>query len=256
MVPGPLVEMRNIYKAFGGIRAVDGVSIAAKKGEVLGIVGHNGAGKSTLIKILSGAYSMDDGEILIGGSQAVINNPRDAQSYGIETLYQDLALAPNLNGAANLFLGREKTTGLGRVNNEQMLRSTREVVNRINPNFKAIDEPVFRLSGGQQQSIAIARALYFNAKVLIMDEPTAALGPNESAMFQELVVRLRDEGLAMLLISHDLHQVFDMSDRIMVMAGGREVGTHSTKDVTSDEILSMIIMGQSFSRPDSVSELG
>ena len=256
MVPSPLVEMRNIYKAFGGIRAVDGVSIAAKKGEVLGIVGHNGAGKSTLIKILSGAYSMDDGEILIGGSQAVINNPRDAQSYGIETLYQDLALAPNLNGAANLFLGREKTTGLGRVNNEQMLRSTRDVVNRINPNFKAIDEPVFRLSGGQQQSIAIARALYFDAKVLIMDEPTAALGPNESAMFQELVVRLRDEGLAMLLISHDLHQVFDMSDRIMVMAGGREVGTHSTKDVTSDEILSMIIMGQSFSRPDSVSELG
>ena len=256
MAPSPLVEMRNIYKAFGGIRAVDGVSIAANKGEVLGIVGHNGAGKSTLIKILSGAYSMDDGEILIGGSQAVINNPRDAQSYGIETLYQDLALAPNLNGAANLFLGREKTTGLGRVNNEQMLRSTREVVNRINPNFKAIDEPVFRLSGGQQQSIAIARALYFNAKVLIMDEPTAALGPNESAMFQELVVRLRDEGLAMLLISHDLHQVFDMSDRIMVMAGGREVGTHSTKDVTSDEILSMIIMGQSFSRPDSVSELG
>ena len=256
MVSSPLVEMRNIYKAFGGIRAVDGVSIAAKKGEVLGIVGHNGAGKSTLIKILSGAYSMDDGEILIGGSQAVINNPRDAQSYGIETLYQDLALAPNLNGAANLFLGREKTTGLGRVNNEQMLRSTREVVNRINPNFKAIDEPVFRLSGGQQQSIAIARALYFNAKVLIMDEPTAALGPNESAMFQELVVRLRDEGLAMLLISHDLHQVFDMSDRIMVMAGGREVGTHSTKDVTSDEILSMIIMGQSFNRPDSVSELG
>ena len=113
MVSSPLVEMRNIYKAFGGIRAVDGVSIAAKKGEVLGIVGHNGAGKSTLIKILSGAYSMDDGEILIGGSQAVINNPRDAQSYGIETLYQDLALAPNLNGAANLFLGREKTTGLG-----------------------------------------------------------------------------------------------------------------------------------------------
>ena len=256
MAPTPLVEMRNIYKAFGGIRAVDGVSISASKGEVLGIVGHNGAGKSTLIKILSGAYTMDDGEILIGGSKAEINNPRDAQSYGIETLYQDLALAPNLNGAANLFLGREKTTGLGRVNNEQMLRSTREVVTRINPNFKAIDEPVFRLSGGQQQSIAIARALYFNAKVLIMDEPTAALGPNESAMFQELVVRLRDEGLAMLLISHDLHQVFDMSDRIMVMAGGREVGTHSTKDVTSDEILSMIIMGQSFNRPDSVSKAG
>ena len=256
MAPTPLVEMRNIYKAFGGIRAVDGVSISASKGEVLGIVGHNGAGKSTLIKILSGAYTMDDGEILIGGSKAEINNPRDAQSYGIETLYQDLALAPNLNGAANLFLGREKTTGLGRVNNEQMLRSTREDVTRINPNFKAIDEPVFRLSGGQQQSIAIARALYFNAKVLIMDEPTAALGPNESAMFQELVVRLRDEGLAMLLISHDLHQVFDMSDRIMVMAGGREVGTHSTKDVTSDEILSMIIMGQSFNRPDSVSKAG
>ncbi|MBL09898.1 MAG: ABC transporter ATP-binding protein [Acidiferrobacteraceae bacterium] len=241
----PLVEMRDIHKAFGGIRAVDGVSIAAYEGEVLGIVGHNGAGKSTLIKILSGAYVMDSGEIFISGEPANINNPRDAQSYGIETLYQDLALAPNLNGAANLFLGREKITRFGRVNNERMLKDTREVVTRINPKFKAIEEPVFRLSGGQQQSIAIARAIYFNAKVLIMDEPTAALGPSESAMFQELVVRLREEGIAMLLISHDMHQVFEMSDRITVMAGGRVVGTHQANEVTSDQILSMIIMGQS-----------
>ena len=120
----PLVEMREIHKAFGGIRAVDGVSISAYKGEVLGIVGHNGAGKSTLIKILSGAYTMDEGQILIDGEPALINNPRDAQSYGIETLYQDLALAPNLSGAANLFLGREKITKFGRVNNELMLRYT------------------------------------------------------------------------------------------------------------------------------------
>ena len=243
--------MQNIHKAFGGIRAVDGVSIAAKQGEVLGIVGHNGAGKSTLIKILSGAYPMDDGEILIAGQKAIINNPRDAQSYGIETLYQDLALAPNLDGAANLFLGREKTTAFHRVDNESMIENTREVITRINPKFTAIDEPVFRLSGGQQQSIAIARAVYFNAKVLIMDEPTAALGPNESAMFQELVVRLRAEGIAMILISHDLHQVFDMSDRIMVMASGQEVGTINTNDVTSDQILSMIIMGQSYDQTNA-----
>ena len=244
MAEPPLVEMRHVYKAFGGVHAVEDVSVQVSAGEVLGIVGHNGAGKSTLIKILSGAHPMDDGEIRIDGERAQIANPRDARSYGIETLYQDLALADNLDASANLFLGRELTTSVGRVDNKAMLEATREVIARINPNFVTLREPVLRLSGGQRQSIAIARAIHFNAKVLIMDEPTAALGHREAAMFKELVLRLKSEGIAMLMISHDLHDVFDISDRIFVMTNGREVGTRRTDQVTKDQVLGMIILGK------------
>ena len=187
---------------------------------------------------------MDDGEIRIDGERAQIANPRDARSYGIETLYQDLALADNLDASANLFLGRELTTSVGRVDNKAMLEATREVIARINPNFVTLREPVLRLSGGQRQSIAIARAIHFNAKVLIMDEPTAALGHREAAMFKELVLRLKSEGIAMLMISHDLHDVFDISDRIFVMTNGREVGTRRTDQVTKDQVLGMIILGK------------
>ena len=244
MAEPPLVEMRHVYKAFGGVHAVEDVSVQVSAGEVLGIVGHNGAGKSTLIKILSGAHPMDDGEIRIDGERAQIANPRDARSYGIETLYQDLALADNLDASANLFLGRELTTSVGRVDNKAMIEATREVIARINPNFVTLREPVLRLSGGQRQSIAIARAIHFNAKVLIMDEPTAALGHREAAMFKELVLRLKSEGIAMLMISHDLHDVFDISDRIFVMTNGREVGTRRTDQVTKDQVLGMIILGK------------
>ena len=159
MADVPLVEMRNIYKSFGGIHAVEDVSVAVAPGEVLGIVGHNGAGKSTLIKILSGAYQMDSGEIFINGDKVSISTPRDARAYGIETLYQHLALADNLDAAANLFLGREILTRYGTLNNEAMHGATKEVIARINPNFLALKEPVLSLSGGQRQSIAIGRAL-------------------------------------------------------------------------------------------------
>jgi D-xylose transport system ATP-binding protein len=240
----PLVEMRDVRKAFGGVHAVEDVSVSVAAGEVLGIVGHNGAGKSTLIKILSGAHPMDSGEILIDGKSATINNPRDARSYGIETLYQDLALADNLDAAANLFLGRELTTRFGSLDNDAMAAATREVIARINPNFVSWKEPVLRLSGGQRQSIAIARAVHFKVKVLIMDEPTAALGHRESDLFKELVLRLKSEGIAMFMISHDINDVFDISDRIFVMAGGREVGTCPTAEVTKDEVLGMIILGK------------
>ena len=240
----PLVEMRHVYKAFGGVHAVEDVSVEVDAGEVLGIVGHNGAGKSTLIKILSGAHAMDDGEIRIHGRTVRIDSPRTARSWGIETLYQNLALADNLDAAANLFLGRELKTGIGRLDNEAMAEATREVITRINPDFINLKTPVLHLSGGQRQTIAIARAIHFNAKVLIMDEPTAALGPRESAAFKDLVLRLKEEGIAMFMISHDLHDVFDISDRICVMAGGREVGTRRTDEITKDEVLSMIILGR------------
>ena len=244
MDEAPLVEMRRISKRFGGTHAVEDVSVSVAAGEVLGIVGHNGAGKSTLIKILSGAYRMDSGEIYIRGEKASIGNPRDAKVYGIETLYQDLALADHLDAVANLFLGREILTRYGTLDNDAMERDTREVIARINPNFEKLNEPVQRLSGGQRQSIAIARALYFNAKVLIMDEPTAALGHKETAMFKDLVLRLKSEGIGMFMISHDIHDVFEISDRITVMSNGRQVGTRRTDTVTKDQVLGMIILGK------------
>ena len=244
MSASPLVEMLDICKSFGGTHAVENVSVSVKAGEVLGVVGHNGAGKSTLIKILAGAYRMDSGEIHIRGEKASISSPRDARNHGIETLYQDLALADHLDAVANLFLGREIMTRWGTLDSSAMERAASEVIARINPNFVNLREPVQRLSGGQRQSVAIARALYFDTKVLIMDEPTAALGHRETAVFKELVLRLKSEGIGMVLISHDIHDVFDLSDRITVMTNGRQIGTHRRAEVTKDQVLSMIILGK------------
>ena len=177
----PLVEMRDISIAFGGVKAVDHASVDLYPGEVVGLLGHNGAGKSTLIKVLSGAYKRDHGAILINGEEATINNPRDAKAAGIETIYQTLALADNVDAASNLFLGREILTSWGTLDDTAMEAQAREVMGRLNPNFRRFKDPVKSLSGGQRQSVAIARAIHFNARILIMDEPTAALGPQETA---------------------------------------------------------------------------
>jgi D-xylose transport system ATP-binding protein len=240
----PLVELEDISIAFGGIRAVDGASIDLYPGEVVGLLGHNGAGKSTLIKILSGAYKRDSGEIRIEGQPATINNPRDAKAYGIETIYQTLAVADNVDAAANLFLGREITTALGTLDDVAMEAKAREVTGRLNPNFRRFKEPVKALSGGQRQSVAIARAILFDARILIMDEPTAALGPQETAQVGDLIRQLKSEGIGIFLISHDIHDVFDLADRLCVMKNGQVVGTAKTTDVTKDEVLGMIIMGK------------
>ncbi len=240
----PLVEMTDISISFGGIRAVDQASVNLHRGEVVGLLGHNGAGKSTLIKILSGAYRRDTGEIRINGEAATINNPRDAKAYGIETIYQQLAVADNVDAAANLFLGREMTTPLGTLDDAAMESRAREVMGRLNPNFRRFKEPVKALSGGQRQSVAIARAILFNARILIMDEPTAALGPQETAQVGELIKQLKSEGIGIFLISHDIHDVFDLADRVVVMKNGQVVGQARTSDVTKDEVLGMIIMGK------------
>jgi D-xylose transport system ATP-binding protein len=210
----------------------------------VGLLGHNGAGKSTLIKILSGAYKRDAGDIRINGETATINNPRDAKAYGIETIYQQLAVADNVDAAANLFLGRELTTPLGTLDDAAMESKAREVMGRLNPNFRRFKEPVKALSGGQRQSVAIARAILFNARILIMDEPTAALGPQETAQVGELIKQLKSEGIGIFLISHDIHDVFDLADRLVVMKNGQVVGEAKTSDVTKDEVLGMIIMGK------------
>jgi D-xylose transport system ATP-binding protein len=240
----PLVEMRDISIAFGGIKAVDHASIDLYPGEVVGLLGHNGAGKSTLIKVLSGAYIRDAGQIMVNGAEVAITNPRDAKAQGIETIYQTLALADNVDAAANLYLGRELLTALGTLDDAAMEAATREVMHRLNPNFRRFKEPVSKLSGGQRQSVAIARAIHFNARILIMDEPTAALGPQETAQVGELIKQLKAEGIGIFLISHDLHDVFDLSDRLVVMKNGKIVGTAKTSDVTHDEVLGMIIAGK------------
>jgi D-xylose transport system ATP-binding protein len=240
----PLVEMKNVSIAFGGVKAVDHVSIELHEGEVVGLLGHNGAGKSTLIKMLSGAYKMDSGEIWIEGKRATINSPRDSRDYNIETIYQTLALADNLDAASNLFLGRELTTPFGFVDDSRMEAETRKIMARLNPNFKKLKEPVSALSGGQRQSVAIARAVYFNAKILIMDEPTAALGVHETAMVAELIGELKKQGLGIFLISHDTREMMELCDRVSVMKNGQLVGTERVEDVTEDDILSMIILGK------------
>ncbi|WP_226779302.1 ATP-binding cassette domain-containing protein [Oceaniglobus trochenteri] len=240
----PLVEMRDISIAFGGIKAVDHVSVDLYPGEVVGLLGHNGAGKSTLIKCLSGAYQADAGEIHVNGQKVEINNPRDARSHNIETIYQTLALADNLDAASNLFLGRELVTPTGFLDDAQMEAETRKIMHRLNPNFQKFADPVSALSGGQRQSVAIARAVYFNAKILIMDEPTAALGPQETKMVSELVQELKRQGLGIFLISHDIHDVMELCDRVSVMKNGQLVGTEKVSDVTDDEILGMIILGK------------
>lgn len=240
----PLIDMKNISISFGGIRAVDDASVDLYPGEVMALLGHNGAGKSTLIKILSGAYKRDAGTVYVNGEEAQISNPRDAKKYGIETIYQTLALADNVDAAANLFLGRELKTRWGTLDDVAMEDQARKVMGRLNPRFQRFKEPVKSLSGGQRQSVAIARAILFNARILIMDEPTAALGPAETAQVHELVAKLKQEGLGIFLISHDIHDVFDLADRVCVMKNGQVVGTARTQDVTQDEVLGMIILGK------------
>jgi D-xylose transport system ATP-binding protein len=240
----PLVSMRGIRVSFGGVHAVDNVSIDLYPGEIVGLVGGNGAGKTSLTRVLSGARPADAGEIEIDGKPATIANPRDAKAYGIETIYQTLALADNVDAAANMFLGREITTRLGTLDDSAMEDATRKVMKRLNPNFKNFKSAVMSLSGGQRQSVAIARAIHFNARILIMDEPTAALGPAETAQVRNLVKGLKDEGIGIFLISHDIHDVFDLSDRISVMYHGRIVDTVDKNAVTTDEILGMIILGK------------
>ncbi len=239
----PLVEMRNIYVSFGGVHAVENASISLYPGEVVGLVGGNGAGKSTLMKVLSGAYHADSGQIYVNGKAVSINNPRDAKALGIETIYQNLALADNVDAPANVFLGRELLSRFNTLDDVAMEHATRNVMGRLNPLFKGFKTPVMALSGGQRQSVAIARAIYFNARILIMDEPTAALGPAETAQVRDLVKQLKKEGIGIFLISHEIHDVFDLADRITVMKTARMVGTVNKDEVDTDQVLGMIIGG-------------
>ncbi|SER88469.1 monosaccharide ABC transporter ATP-binding protein, CUT2 family [Tranquillimonas rosea] len=244
MTEHPLVEMIDIEKHFGGVRAVEHVSLDLWPGEVVGVLGHNGAGKSCLMRILSGAMIPNGGEIRVGGKTVEFTEPNDARAVGIETIYQTLALADHLDAPKNLFLGRELKTRFGNLDDARMHEEAREVLARLNPNFKNLRDPVSSLSGGQRQVIAIARAIYFDTKILIMDEPTAALGPSETAMVADLIRQLRAEGIGIFLVSHDMHDVFDLCDRIVVMNKGKVVGAHAIEEVSKDDVLSLIVKGE------------
>ncbi|HEX9863832.1 MAG TPA: ATP-binding cassette domain-containing protein [Acidimicrobiia bacterium] len=237
--------------SFGGVHAVNDVTVDVYPGEIVGLVGGNGAGKSTLIKTLSGAQKPDSGDIYIDGEPVAIHSPMDAKNLGVETIYQTLALADNIDAPSNVFLGREILTPVRTLDDSAMEDATRKVMKRLNPRFNNFKVPVESLSGGQRQSVAIAKAVQFNARILIMDEPTAALGPAETEVVRDLMRQLQQEGIGIFLISHDIHDVFDLADRISVMLQGKLVGTVNKGDVTMDEVLAMIIIGK---KPEEVTD--
>lgn len=244
MTDEPFVELTGITKNFGGVRALKGVDLTVALGEVVALVGHNGAGKSVLVQILSGVYPPTSGEIRVKGLPVSFHSPNDARRHGIETIYQTLALADNLDAPSNFFLGRELRTPLGFLDKRRMAKESADALTALNPNFTDIERPVRQMSGGQRQAIAIARAIHFDVRVLIMDEPTAALGPHETAQVGALIRRLRDQGIGILLVSHDVRGVINLADRVVVLKNGEVVGAVAVADTDEDRVVEMIIRGR------------
>ena len=249
----PILEVRDVSIRFGGVEALKHVSLQLMPGEVLALAGDNGAGKSTLIKIISGVYRADQGELLFDGSPLQLRDPQDARAKGIETIYQDLALADNLDVGSNIFLGREplkRQLGFQVVDRPRMAQVAREVLKRLDiviPERKLVG-PVKMLSGGQRQAIAIGRAIYWNARVLIMDEPTAALGVPEQRKVMELIATLKAQGVSVILISHNLHDIFAIADRIVVLRRGEVAGERMVQQTNGDEIVHLMV-GDTYVNP-------
>ena len=242
-MPEVLLRAEHVNKSFGAIVALDGVTLHLPKGEITGLVGDNGAGKSTLIKIISGALTPDAGSIEFDGRPAHFSSPAEARAQGIETVYQDLALVGNIAVWANVYLGMELTTGpafLHMLDRRAMRANTGEMLKRFMRNPPTIDEPVEKLSGGQRQVVAIARAGAWGSKLILMDEPTAALGVAETAAVEEVIFELRRQGLTVLVISHNLDQVFRVTSGIWVLRRGSVIGYRETAETRPEEIVSMI----------------
>ncbi|HEY6031745.1 MAG TPA: ATP-binding cassette domain-containing protein [Gaiellaceae bacterium] len=243
--PAPLLEARGIQKHFGHVVALQEGNFQLAPNEVHAIVGDNGAGKSTLIKIISGVYHADGGELRLDDKPITIGNPREARQLGIETVYQDLALADHLDAAANLFLGREEylkppLSWFGFLDRKTMRRRAQEEMKRLKIGIKSVDQAVVNLSGGQRQAVAVARAIAWGTRIVIMDEPTAALGVRESSMVLELIKEVRSQGIGIIMISHNLPEVFAVSDRITVLRLGRTITTMNTKDTSLEAIVGMM----------------
>ncbi|MDX8482071.1 ATP-binding cassette domain-containing protein [Mesorhizobium sp. VK24D] len=242
----PLLSLRNITKRFGGLVAVNNLSCEINRGEVVGLLGDNGAGKSTLVKCISGVYHADEGEMFFEGKPAQFAHPIDARRHGVETIYQDLALANNLDVGANIFLGREvKKRHFGglikTLDDQQMLRESRRTLESLRIHFPTLTEPIENLSGGQRQAVAIARAVYWDAKLMIMDEPTNNLGVPEQQKVLELIRRLREHGVPVILITHTLPDAFAVTDRIIVMHRGRKVAEKVTAETNTEELVQYMV---------------
>ncbi len=239
------LQLRNISKTFGAVRALQHVDFEVFAGEVVGLVGDNGAGKSTLIKVMSGVYVPDEGDILVDGQKVTITSPQDSTRLGIETVYQDLALCDNLDVVANLWLGREARADLvpnivPNMNETEMERLTLEVLRTLDVKIPSVRLPVAALSGGQRQSIAVAKTILRKPKVVLLDEPTAALGVAQTKQVLNLILRLKQQGLAVVVISHNLHDVFEVVDRVIVMRLGQRSGTFEIKNTTPERVVAAI----------------
>ena len=244
MTDTPLLELRDITKSFGSVQALDGVDFEVRSGEVMALVGDNGAGKSTLIKCVAGTHAADDGKVLFEGREVHIHGPKDAAKLGIEVVYQDLALCDNLDVVQNMYLGREANR-LEILSEPVMEQHTAETLTSLRvTTINSVRQTVATLSGGQRQSVAVARAVMWNSKLVILDEPTAALGVAQTEQVLELVRRLGQQGLGVVIISHNLHDVFETADRITVLRLGRNVGLFERDKTTQQEIVEAITAGQ------------
>jgi ABC-type sugar transport system ATPase subunit len=247
----PVLRVRGATKLFGAVVAVDDVDLEVHAGEVLALLGDNGAGKSTLIKCISGVHRLDRGEIQIDGVPTHITSANHARDSGIETVYQDLALFDNLNPTANFFAGRELAgpkwlpRGLRWLDQRAMSQRTRELLDRLQVRLPDFDADVALMSGGQRQAVAVARAVAFSSKLVILDEPTAALGLRESAQVLELVHRLRDDGVAVILISHSMDHVMTVADRGLVLRRGRKIGEAAATEANQEQLVSWIVGARS-----------
>jgi simple sugar transport system ATP-binding protein len=246
----PILSASELYKHFGGLVAVDRVSLEVHPGEVVGLLGDNGAGKSTLIKMISGVHRPDSGRLILKGRDVNFSSPQDARDAGIETIYQDLALCENLDAGANIFLGREpvhRMLGvLNAVDRRRMLVESTRILNQLEIRIPGLSRPIRQMSGGQRQAVAIARAVYWNAQLLIMDEPTAALGVPEQRKVLALVRTLREHGVGVIIISHNLQDVLDVADRIIVMRRGRLVGERRVSETNTTDLLGLMIGAERF----------
>jgi simple sugar transport system ATP-binding protein len=239
----PLMQARAIVKRYGQVEALRGADFDVYPGEIVALVGDNGAGKSTLVKILSGTEQPDSGELILEGQPIRIGSPTEAMQHGIETVYQDLALAPDLDGAANLFLGRELVRRgplgrLGFLDDARMRERAREAFSELGVDLRNAVSPVANLSGGQRQSVAVARSVAWASKVIFLDEPTAALGVIQTRRVLDVIRRIRERGIAAVLISHNMPQVLDVADRIHVLRLGRRVATFAAADTSIDQLVS------------------
>ncbi|AGE72013.1 xylose/arabinose ABC transporter ATP-binding protein XylG [Sulfolobus acidocaldarius] len=234
-----LLEIRDVHKSFGAVKALDGVSMEINKGEVVALLGDNGAGKSTLIKIISGYHKPDRGDLVFEGKKVIFNSPNDARSLGIETIYQDLALIPDLPIYYNIFLAREVTNKIF-LNKKKMMEESKKLLDSLQIRIPDINMKVENLSGGQRQAVAVARAVYFSAKMILMDEPTAALSVVEARKVLELARNLKKKGLGVLIITHNIIQGYEVADRIYVLDRGKII-FHKKKEETNVEEITEVM---------------